>query len=92
MDEEETVSNPYVTTVVHCAGPNCDKTKGEVNQWWIARVCLNSILIAVWDDNLLKAFDDAIPLCGSQCASKLLSKFMSDQKSKECPANPAKGE
>ena len=89
-------NNPFITTVVRCAGPNCDKPKGEVNRWWIAVSTRyaklgNVLTFYQWNSDLLKR-RDAQPLCSESCACKLLSKFMSDQRSKECPANLAKGE
>ena len=90
------MSNPYITTVVTCAVPNCGKTKQESNHWFLAFYSPGSpnIQISAWSDKILREYrDDVLPLCSESCASKLLSKFMSDQKPKEYPAPEAdKGE
>ena len=74
--------NPYISTVIRCAGPNCDRIRGENNHWLMCRSNPVAFYIEAWNSDGLG--DDRIkPLCGDQCASKLFARFLSDLKCAE---------
>jgi hypothetical protein len=77
-------NSPYISTVIRCAGPNCSKVKGDTNHWFMAFVNSGSVTIYTWSYELFDDID-CRPLCGESCASKLVSKFMSDVKAKLDP-------
>lgn len=78
------MANPYITTTITCAAPNCGKTKGENNHWFLAFIKSDvSIQISVWDERVLRDYADEVsPLCGDACVIKMVSMYLSDQKSK----------
>jgi hypothetical protein len=69
------MANPYVKTVVTCAGPNCGKTKGESNHWFRIRQGLPSLEIRTYPEGLLASLinDTWQPLCGEACLQKAVS-------------------
>ena len=75
------MANQYISTVVRCAGPNCDHVRQECNHWYICHLT-DRFLLKPWDDGAVFQEDNILPLCGDECASKMLAKFMSDLKSK----------
>ena len=86
------MKNPYISTVVHCAGPNCDQVKKFTNHWFMCRMIVGSdraggvdgrFLIETWNDNTLSQEDNILPLCSESCASKMLARFLSDVKAFE---------
>jgi hypothetical protein len=78
--------NQYITTTVRCAGTNCDHVKGDVNHWWIAELRTApdyGMHIAPWDDEKAERMlrDWGLwPLCGCECAIKMMQEWMSDVK------------
>jgi len=47
-------------------------------------------LIKPWNDIAVREEDNIIPLCGDECAARMLSRYLSLMKANT--ANPAKGE
>jgi hypothetical protein len=74
------LSNPYLQPIVRCAGPNCGQIKRETNFWYIVRIFSDQFILNTWNWELLASYDNAAPLCSEACASKMLSKFMSDHR------------
>lgn len=76
--------NPHIKLVVSCAAPGCEKTKTDVNHWWIMIPNAGphpeamGILLLPWSDFVIRSLPHAIPLCGESCASKMISSWMSD--------------
>lgn len=77
-------NNPYITTTITCAAPNCGKVKGEVNRWWLIRRFVDdAFTLYPWSDDRLRVhMDQMLPVCGEACVIKMASMFMSELKSK----------
>lgn len=70
----------HIQLVIHCAGPNCDKTKAASNHWFICHVT-DRFLLKPWDDDAVFQEDNVLPLCSDSCAIRMLSRYLSEQKS-----------
>lgn len=76
-------NNPHISMTITCAAPNCGKQKGTNNHWFLARVYPSRFVVDSWNDLTLSVDNDSVlPLCSDQCAVRMLSMFLSDQKSK----------
>ena len=75
-------SNPHVRTVITCAMPNCGRTRGDVNHWLQAYIGTAHIEIHAWRDDELST-PGTLPLCGDECAHRLLSQFLTRLKNGE---------
>lgn len=76
--------NPYITTAVRCAGPNCDKAKGENNHWFVLRRYKrdSGFAVTVWSQSALMRYEDSLPLCGEGCVTKMVASILSSMKTK----------
>lgn len=78
--------NPYITLIVKCAAPGCGKTKGVTNHWWvmIPQLAISPDLcgpyLLPFSVDATRISPHALPLCGESCATKMLSKYMSEMK------------
>lgn len=74
------MSNPYIKTVVLCAGPQCSHQRGAVNHWFVVLMDTHGAIptfeLTPWDQKMIDNSGDALPVCGEACAQKLLSEFM----------------
>jgi hypothetical protein len=75
-------NNPYIRIHVTCACPNCGKVKGDNNHWFICHMPEGRFSVKPWDDDAIREEDNIIPLCGDACVIKMLSMYLSGQKSR----------
>ena len=80
------MANPYIDQFsVRCSEPTCKRVKQTTNNWFIARIFPESgeraseLILDAWDETIAGQ-DNSLPLCGEGCATRMVSKFMSDVK------------
>jgi len=77
-------SNPHVRTVITCAMPNCGHEKQSTNHWIMAEVYgRTGLYFHSWDQDYFELTSGVQPLCGDECAHKLLSQFLTRLKNGE---------
>ena len=55
----------------------CSKLKGESNRWWLAQPDGEHFTLALWDATLADG-DGYEHICSESCATKALSKWMTE--------------
>ncbi len=65
--------NAYVRNVVHCAGPNCDAVRKDVNHWFLVGFVDGVFCCRAFDD-VMRPED--LPVCGQQCAQRLFEQWL----------------
>ena len=76
------MANPYVTTVIRCAGPDCKQVKGETNHWWMILKEWaapygqgNAYSVAPLDTEIILKEWKWMPVCGEQCLERVCSQI-----------------
>jgi hypothetical protein len=66
--------NAYVRNVVHCAGPNCDAVRKDVNHWFLVGFVDGTFCCRAFDGVVM--FPEDLPVCGQQCAQRLFEQWL----------------
>lgn len=66
----------FVTITVRCSGPNCTHVKGPSNHWFKYDIHNRGIHFHGWQPGD-EEIGDVMPLCGQECAAKVLQEFLS---------------
>lgn len=72
------MANPYVTTVIRCAGPDCKQVKGETNHWWMVlewTKAFRSYFVRPLNMTCLEDDPSWMPVCGEQCLERVCSQI-----------------
>jgi hypothetical protein len=73
-NEKPTVPrNIFAVNTVRCAGPNCEAVKGTVNHWYICTIVNGKIFAC--REFFYPLEEDDRPVCGQECAMKVLQGF-----------------
>jgi hypothetical protein len=73
--------NPYLTEAIHCAGPGCDRVRGEVNRWFVtgltedAQTGEESFYCRPFNASF-PIGEEEQPVCGQQCAQKIFEQWL----------------
>jgi len=65
----------------------CSKLKGESNRWWLGRPDGEHFTLAHWDATRADG-DGYEHICSESCATKALSKWMTQPSLISCPNSP----
>ncbi len=89
--EENQEQNPYLLPrSCKCGGPNCNHIRGEVNHWFILHITSLTevgipnipdkqvLQILPYDIDIILNAPAAIPVCGQECAQKLIARFLTN--------------
>ena len=53
----------------------CPAVRQQSNHWWLVRVNASGFHLSAWDDNEASC-EDVRHVCGFECATKLLGRYM----------------
>jgi len=87
----QTKTNPYlVPATVRCAGPNCQKVKGETNHWFTVAPNTTtdgpySSILTVWRgaQAVYELDSSFLPVCGEECLQKVISHILHTPRQEE---------
>ncbi len=74
------MANPFTQPTVRCAGPNCAHVRKEANHWFVVSTAELEPPIRAFTCFPFMAdielAEDEYPVCGQQCAQKMLEKYL----------------